>query len=381
MDILFFPYIKVFRISVSMILIPAWCIFNAKKIKLNNELLLILVFAVLSLLSVLFSLIRYPNYSSQNIFSLLMLLFGILIYIFVSINQDFIYINIKKFLKAYIIFIFVLSVVYYISPSIYFNVRLFWSLSDNVSVTDTLLLSRFTGTLSDPNNMATVINAVFIYIIINYKEKSTLNFIFLIMVGFITVATLSLTGIIIYSISVTIYLLNNFSNLVYNFRNIKINIFTVLILIVIIIPILFFLSDVFFNSELFETFIYRFSINSPESRFSRWEVVIENKSLISSLFFGDGGTMIINGDSFRPHNGHFHLIFNYGLIAYIIFMWLFFRIRTNINFIKYWYFLIPFFIGFTVNVGIIDFRFYTMLALLTANYYSSFKESYSYYKH
>ncbi|UUX35241.1 hypothetical protein [Fundicoccus culcitae] len=297
---------------------------------------------------------------------------------YININQEIFYHDLRKFLIAYICFIFILATIYFFSPAAYFNIRSFWTLSDNVTLTDSLLISRFTGTLSDPNNQATVINAVLIFLFVNYKEKNFISFILLLMSGFICVTTLSLTGILIYAITVIIYVISLSSKFINNFTNIKVNIFALLLVIIIVIPSSFFSLEKLINSNLFETFVYRFSINSADSRFSRWEIVLENKNFFAALFFGDGGTMIINGGSFRPHNGHFHLIFNYGFIAYLIFMWLFFRIRTNFRNIKYYLFMIPFFIGFTVNVGIIDFRFYTILALLTANYYPTFKKKQNY---
>lgn len=382
-DILFLPYIKFLGISLSMIIIPLWFIFYARQIKVDTEMKLLLVFVFFSLLSLLKSFVFYFEFAFQNTVSLFMLIFGFLCYIYIKNNLNISVIKLRKYLYLYIVFVFILSIVYFISPAMYFNIRSFWSLSDTVTVTDSLLISRFTGTLSDPNNLATVINSVTIFLIINMRERLIPSIILLIMSAFITISTLSTTGIILLGFTILVFLIQFFKNFLTKFKvvQIRISIKTIVIFGVVTILILSIINSLefFTSSPLIENFIYRTSNNSADSRFSRWKVVLENKNLFFALLIGDGGTLIINENSFRPHNGHFHLIYNYGFVAYLIFMWIFFRIKVGLRNVKYYFFMIPFFIGFTVNVGIIDFRFYTVLVLLTASYYSIYNKQKNYY--
>lgn len=382
-DILFLPYIKFLGISLSMIIIPLWFIFYARKIKVDTEMKLLLVFVFFSLLSLLKSFVFYFEFAFQNTVSLFMLIFGFLCYIYIKNNLNISVIKLRKYLYLYIVFVFILSIVYFISPAMYFNIRSFWSLSDTATVTDSLLISRFTGTLSDPNNLATVINSVTIFLIINMRERLISSIILIIMAAFITISTLSTTGIILLAFTILVFLIQFFKNFLTKFKVVKIrlSIKTIVIFGVVTILILSIFNSLefFTSSPLIENFIYRTSNNSADSRFSRWKVVLENKNLFFALLIGDGGTLIINGNSFRPHNGHLHLIYNYGFVAYLIFMWIFFRIKVGLRNVKYYFFMIPFFIGFTVNVGIIDFRFYTVLVLLTASYYSIYNKQKNYY--
>jgi hypothetical protein len=82
-----------------------------------------------------------------------------------------------------------------------------------------------------------------------------------------------------------------------------------------------------------------------------------------------GGTLIIDGVVFSPHNGHLHLIYSYGFIAYAIFIYIFFRKRVNTTWAAY-FFLVPLFLIFTMNVGIYEPRFVMLLSLLLARYSS-----------
>jgi len=66
------------------------------------------------------------------------------------------------------------------------------------------------------------------------------------------------------------------------------------------------------------------------------------------------------------------LIYNYGMISYVVFMYIIFRIRKGTPLEKQ-FFMVPLLIGFTVNVGIIEPRFVNILALLTAYLNAGYK--------
>ena len=139
-----------------------------------------------------------------------------------------------------------------------------------------------------------------------------------------------------------------------------------------ILPILtFIISFIYVNeTSIGFTAFERVESNSLDSRLEIWDRAIDVVKILSSIFYGDGGLVIIDGRVINPHTGHLHLIYSYGVIFYIIFLYVFFRKRQSNSYFNH-LFMLSILIGFTVNVGVYELRFVGIMAILTATLYTN----------
>tara|TARA_R110002110_G_scaffold100054_9_gene255320 strand:+ start:241 stop:756 length:516 start_codon:yes stop_codon:yes gene_type:complete len=121
------------------------------------------------------------------------------------------------------------------------------------------------------------------------------------------------------------------------------------------------------RTEVFQVAYERFMMSDADSRFSRWEKVLYLDNWVKTVLIGDGGTIVLQGQDYRPHNGHLHVLLSFGILAYIAFVSLFFKLKNYRKWKRY-IFLVVLFIGFTVNVGIYEYRFAGIWVILMSLY-------------
>lgn len=372
-DIMFLPYIRVLSASISMILIPIWFLFNCKKIKVTKEFKVFILFLVCVFVSLLFSFINYPEYIKTNISGFVVLTYGFLYYFFFKFYFSNSTVPIKTILITYVTFGLMLSTIYYLNPILYFKIRSIWTMSgDIIEVKSSLLIHRFTSTFGDPNNTATIFVAILTFFAFNVKHREVEMIYVLLATVFIIFNTMSSAGFILLSITLSLLVIKAIKGISFK-TTIKTSKLIMIMLIIFSSPLLGYVGIKFLNSDVATLALYRFTQNSTDSRIEIWWKLLINNNIMKYIVFGMGGTILVNGFSFKPHNGHLHLIYNYGMIAYTAFMFIFFRPRKIKYFQKY-LFLIPLFLGFTINVGIQEPRFINILALLVAAYASKIDE-------
>lgn len=368
LDVLFFPYIRILKASLSMLILPIWYLFNMKRIIVTKEMKLFFVMLFFVLSSLFLSFIFHPRFMMSNITNTIILIYGFLYYFFFlwSLKRnDF---TIRKFLFAYVVFVSSLAGLYFVNPSLYFQVRSLWTMGTNsIEVNNSLLMFRFTSTFSDPNNLASIINAILLFVMMKKEEKVNNKIIIVIASAFIVTMTMSSTGYVLFGIFLIFYTLSLLIRIIKRPRIRKATIWIVL-LCLLILPMIYVGIEEFLSNDIAKLSLSRLESNSLDSRLLIWRNLIENKNMFIHMFFGDGGTIILNDNLYRPHNGHFHVIYNYGFISYLIFLYIFFRVRPTENVVKNGLFLIPLFLGFTINVGIYEPRFTNLMALLVATY-------------
>lgn len=374
LDSLFFPYIRSLSISLTILIVPIWYLLSFKKINFSRDFYVSLIVLTLCIFSLLYSTIKnqgnfigmYGEIETLKINASLfvILLFVFLTYFFYLNNFSFFLKNIKSILLAFIAFNFVIGFAYFYSPEIYFKLRTFWTMSGKeIQVGEFSSMYRFTGIFSDPNNAGVAFAAVLAFLLFNLKLKGVTKIVIIFVTGFNVVMTMSSTALLC-------YLLVFGCAIVYDFKEIfrgRIGYLVVPLIMLIPLWIYLYYSLNIINSVVVDTAINRMSENNADSRISIWSSLLSIENFSKSLIFGRGGAIVINDLNVRPHSGHLYLIYGYGLLAYFGFMFVFFRVRKNMKLIKY-IFAIPLFLGFTVNVGIIDFRFAMMFSILFAGY-------------
>ena len=78
--------------------------------------------------------------------------------------------------------------------------------------------------------------------------------------------------------------------------------------------------------------------------------------------FGRGYTLFIDQSPIRPHSDHIRIFYSYGLICYILVIYLFFKNIFNVKFL----FIIPAFIAFSINSLIDEQKLFALFLIILA---------------
>lgn len=266
--------------------------------------------------------------------------------------------TIVSLFRWYIVFVFVLAVIFFINFETYFRVRGFWSYGQTLDVASQLdVLTRYTGTMSDPNNFAVSTCAIAAFLVFFDQTKIWRNIAVMAMTAIAIIASMSVTGIICYSLLAAAFVIGS---------PLPIGTKFVLLLGSVIVGVSIFFA--IHDTQVFKLAMERTRESDTDSRFSRWVLALDAGKFIHSMIIGDGGTIILHGQDYRPHNGHIHLTYSFGLGCYIAFMAIFFRVRNLADW-RHYLFLVIIFLGFTVNVGIYEHRFAGIWAALLIMYH------------
>lgn len=381
-DPMFFPYIRALDCSLSMIILPLWYIFSLDHVRIGKNFLIYFSVILLPIMSMT-RLVVYTDAFSFSILSYgVIVSFAFFQYFFLRYCITEYEFSISSALFLFLNFLFFLSLVYVISPKEYFYVRSFWTMSDNVINPDgSLTMHRFLGIFSDPNNAACLSFALGLFLMLNSSLSVSKSFLVAFQTGFVVLCTMSTTGLSLMIIVPTIIFLVKLVSFLFFSCSLRARSILFLFFVACFFMIIIFLAG---NFEIIDLALERAFVNlnilsegSSGSRISIWKNVFDFESMFKSVFIGMGA-VYIRGTILAPHNGHFHLIYSYGFVFYIIFMCVFFNVRS----FKEWkkaLFLIPLFVGFTVNVGVYEPRWTGIFVLLVAAYAASFmkKENYS----
>jgi hypothetical protein len=373
-DVLFFPYIRALGLSISMILVPIYLFFNCNKIKIDLNVMLAFLLIILAIISYTFGSYYYADgiyIDSKKVSAMegmltntVIIIYMFIYFIFFNLFFSRYKFNISNVLFLYILFCFSLSLVYVLNPHYFFYIRSFWTMSGNVIEFDEFnLMYRYTSTFSDPNNFSVIINAVLAFIFMDQKLGMSKKFLATIMVIVCLVSAMSSTGALLFLIVIVIVILKYVFLDPVSFSSLVIRAMLSLVCLVSLTFFLYFMT----GTEVGAVATDRVGSNSIGSRLDIWFDIFSFEKLWSSILIGDGGLVVISENIVRrPHNGHLHLIFSYGMLFYFMFMYLFFSKRKHVSLFKH-LFMIPIFVGFTVNVGVYELRFVGMVALLTAS--------------
>lgn len=389
-DILFLPVYNKISIPYSIFFIWCWFIMNLKKLFLNKkEIGLFFVFIFMALGSTFLSLMLHDRIINgfpvweMNIkvlgFQITILVYYFFFKTYFELRR---YTSLKKVLLAFVIYGLILAVIYNFNKSLYAEIRTFYN-ADYESMKiyfDNLLMFRYKFIWTEPNNVIYGFVSVATFLI--YNEKHTLKEIIIILVTTIIIefSTMSSGGLV----SIACVLCVSLCYSLYSKKKIRIvtkfnYISTIFGLLSVVVIFVVFIKkgNFLINTDVLQTFLARTSENSSDSRIDIWKNILENKNIFFSLVFGDGTTLLINNIVYRHHSGHLFLIYGYGFIAYLVYMFFIFRKRKNIPW-KYHFFLIPIFIGFTINTILEEQKLMLIVVLLVANL--SVKRSENYYE-
>ena len=224
---------------------------------------------------------------------------------------------------------------------------------------------RYNFLWSDPNNVAYATTSMVLFYFSEDREGKIQNkLIVLIALAFILFCTMSIGGIIIAVLSIGVFLIiNALSNRALTIKtNTLISLPIVLAVVVFAIAVFWNKIMNFLTSDVIEGLLRRISFYEDASDITggRFNDLTNAIELLNPLFMVLGS----GKEGFTHENGHIYLIAMYGLPVYSYFMYVLFR-KRNLPLRKY-IVVLPMFVGFTLNIALIEQKFLLILMLLMA---------------
>lgn len=368
-DILFLPYFKWFSISFSVPFIAAWLIANIERVFKRGEGTIVKLMGIAMLASVIISVV-YPF--DLRIYTSLSTTVKRSIQYFIILGYYLFYVNyfknrkvrIDKALGYFIFFTAVLALIYQIIPDLYANVKYFLYPADNHTMRylNNEVEYRFNGLLVDPNNVAYVIDGVMAWLLLKEDIATSKKLLVMVASLFIVLSTASTGGLVAYTIVFALMAL----------RMLEPNILKVKPSAVISIMVFVICAVAVLSQESVQVIIKEKLFTLLQSRVEHYTTRRDVSGgrlsdFVKSLQYMNPLMLVVGigkeGISFEI--GHLYYIGLYGLPAYLGFMWISFRLdRKQRKRDLIW--MLPFFIGFTINIAIGEFKWLAIYYLMLA---------------
>lgn len=376
-DTLFLPYFWLVSVPLSLPVVIYWSIKRYNHIRVLNEFKLIKIMFLLMTFSTIIGSIIQPHNIYENCVFLIKYYYIFMLYLLFRSRLNSKDISLKKILLVFVFFVLIMAIVYYYDKNLYQSFKIIWNYKSNVFVSSRyigLVGYRYSFIWMDPNNIGYMLTAVVMYLFTNEKTSFFTKIVLITSLGVVLIATMSNGSILAVMISLCVYLLVwIFTRLLrakVRFR-VSINPVNVALFYITILLIIYFIPKI---PNLLETTtaveaFERFESNSGDSRFKIWTDIIKNISIPDYFLYsilGKGGVTLVGQREIAPHNGHLYWILGYGLVSYLIFMYIVFRKRRNTPLIKYIW-IVPVFIGFTINTMIGEMKLFGLIMLLVAS--------------
>ena len=370
-DILFLPLFPLFSVSMSLPVMAYWYLARGrrthfvKEYKMMPAVVAIMAFSIL--LGLLFQFdVRYETTLSTSIKRFFQFLtsfwyFLFFKYYFIKYGEE-----VKKYFMWEVIYIAFFALIYVLFQDLFIHYKAIINPADPHTrrfLSDELFgVYRYTFLWSDANNVGYAITGIALFYIVEESREYLKKYLVLALTFFILFCTMSIGGLGVGVVMMGVAFLFTDS-----FKNGKSG--GILALLVFILLIAFVVIQ---YGEVISEFI-DIGIESRLDKYSDMEDSSGGRlkdlqkaiSHMSPLFLIIGSGL----EGFTSENGHVYLIAAYGLPVYIYFMYLLFAKRKKISWKRYLP-IVPFFVGFTMNIAIIDQKFLLILLLMSA-YYSA----------
>ncbi|WP_260284800.1 hypothetical protein [Peribacillus aracenensis] len=371
-DILLLPNFKYFVMPISLPLV-LWVIFTKRvTIQKDREFLLFLILSILVLVSVCLSFLQVPNYLAnglnvwlENIKRAFQLITSFAYYFLIRDYLNKYPVKIKNILLLFVFFYVILGIISMLNIGVYFGIKEFLGIRDPFMnpffVNNNDYLFRYSYLFIDPNNSAYLFQMVTFYLLLNEKLNITekllifLSIIFSLILSMSTGAVLSLIVFVFLSIILRI---RELPKIRITYKKLITTIITPFILIIIFYFAKFLLEN--YLNHIANYSMDRMLGNTDGGRLNKYGYMFGNS--IPNLI-GEGYTLIRDSVIFRPHSDQLRFLYSYGIVAYLIAIWFFFR---GLLFNAKYLFLIPAFFAFSINSLIDEQKLLISLLILLA---------------
>lgn len=369
-DLFFIPLFPWFSASVSLPVLAYWYLKRGSKIRFEREYKYFFAICLLMGLSTIANLIYDGDTKYETTFVTAVKLFfmfvtSFLYYFFFRYCFTFYKRRITNLVFGGIIYISIFALFYLLSPESFNTFKgivcpfdpqvLRWASGGEA-------LFRYNFLWADPNNVAYATTALSLFYIIEEKDNIINKYFVMILTVFVLLCTMSIGGIGVAFVLIG-YLFLFTKEFRTNAKSVAISVFIILLSLCV----------VFYYYDVISNFV-------EQGLFARTEIY-DNTGLaggggrkadfLSGLHKFDPLFFIIGSgqEGFVTEIGHWYIVFLYGIPVYIYVLYVFYKKGKSISFKEYLP-IIPFFVGFTMNIAIIEQKF-MLLNLLIAAYYSS----------
>lgn len=368
-DIFFIPLFPWFSVSVSLPIIIIWYYRRRSFTIFEKEHIPFATIFVLMAVSTLLSVFEFEGASYNTDFTTSFKrcvqyitsfwYFFFFLYFFVSYKR-----KISNIVFGGIIYIALYALLFLLDQN------LFVSLKQTICPFDpqtdrwldgSLLVYRFNYLWADPNNIAYAATALSMFFFVEEKQSVLKKYIILICLTFILLCTMSFGGI-----GVAVVLVGWVFFFTKSFRNSKTSIIVGFIILLIIAG--YIIINIDFISEMIESSIGMRQAaydNDGVSDGGRGSDFINGLSKFNPLFLFVGS----GKEGYVTEIGHIYVLYMYGLPVYVYFMYVLFWKRKKQSIIEYLP-IVPLFVGFTMNIAIVEQK-YLLITLLISAYYSA----------
>lgn len=370
-DIFFAPYVFFIATTFSQLFVFIWFIKKNKSVFHQNELSFYYLIGVFVVVSVFVSLFTIPTlfaeeYLVENIKRGLAFYMAISYYFFFSYMVKRKKFAFEKWIYALVIYISLWGLLYFINMNTFLAIKPFFNRADpftnGAMVSDPDYFNRFNFIWSDPNNIGYTIVGLAAFLIVHRRTSNVIVVTAVLATLFVVFITMSGGSIISAAVVLPLALFMRFKTS----ASIK-SFLVILISIITISGITISYSDQILGSEIGETTVARLEdkTETEEPRLEIWNRLFENKNVLYYLPAGEGIMIFLKGRPFSPHNGHFMLIFGFGVLCYLLYMYLFYR-KSRAQQWSDFLFIFPFLLCFTLNIGIGELKYAAIFYILVA---------------
>ena len=369
-DMLFLPYFPLITVAYSMPLVYFWWLCRRRSLRKVPEYKLILIAITMISVSTVFSYVQFPSNIKDNTVYLLEMSAVFLYYIMFKYYVDNYDVDLEKWLFLFVLFVGAFAVIYNVDKAMYQSLKYIWNARMGTAWSTTAFRGyRFGFVWMDENNIAYMINTIAFFLIVSTRVSSIKKLIVFGVNLLVVISTMSNGGrnsLILVWLAYLPYLLFHNRRIRNPFRRyVSVHSIVSFVVIVALICIAAKYIPQYFNSTVFLESQERVSENSLESRLSIWTSVAEGANWLQCILWGSGGRTMVAGVPRAPHNGHFYWILSFGMIVYVIYMYIFFRKRRNVAY-KDWLSIFPFFLGFSINTMVGEPKVNEIIAVLVA---------------
>lgn len=368
-DLFFLPYFSFMAVTISAPIMALWVIFHFKDYLRGKESYAMFVLIVTMVMSTIIgflwdsSSLRFVTDARTTVlrFFQYILCFGY--YFFFKSFFIKKRIEISKIILAFTAWVAIFAVLFMLFPREYAELKFYLNPADNHTrrYLAHQVYYRFNYLWTDPNNIAYLLDGLIFFYVLE-DNNSMKNKIIVSTLALISIlATASIGGLIIL-LAVFLYM---FLKWVKSSGQLKIRSIGVIFGAAIIALLVLYFTNLgaYINESLVERIVTRFYKYDELSNFSGGRI---NDLVISLNYLNPLFLVIGSGkEGFTLENGHIYWTCMYGLPSYIAFMYIVFGKFYYVKWLKYvWIF--PFFVAFTINIAIGEFKWMVILLMLVA---------------
>lgn len=369
-DILFLPYLPFAAVSASVLLVALWMMLNIRRVSNNREqtffIFMVILMVIGTVMNVLYTgEVRLETSFGTVIKRLFQYIFCFETYFFYKNYFSTHKVNLKKIIFVAILYIAVFAILFKLFPHEYATIKLSVNPADNHTrryLANTVYY-RFNYLWTDPNNISYLMAGLCAWFLMKKDVSLAIKSIVLVAATFIAFCTVSNGGIImllLMCVMVAFYALKKVFK-----TGMKPNTFVCGMLLIVIAFVAFRFTELksIISTDYLSLFTERLNMYSSGvvSTGGRLEDIKKALPLLNPIMLLVG----TGNEGIAYEIGHIYWIGMYGVPAYCIFMWLMFR-KESYQKWRQCIWMIPFFVGFTMNIAIGEYKWMAIYLMLLA---------------